>query len=194
MNTSSNQCRKEQIAAYLDGELDADARELFENHLALCAFCDAELNSQRRFILALDSTLTLSPDLPLPRNFTQIIAARAESDMSGVRDGIEPKRAARFCLILALAGFALLGAAAGKALLFSGQTIADKTLGIFGLLWTTLHDAAVGLTVIARVIGGGLVPESAFAGLAALLLALAVVLLSLLIASYHRHREMRLFE
>ena len=39
-----------------------------------------------------------------------------------------------------------------------------------------------------------LIPESPFAGLAALLLALGVVLLSLLISSYHRHHEMQLSE
>jgi hypothetical protein len=67
-------------------------------------------------------------------------------------------------------------------------------LGIFGLLWTALYDAAVGVTVISRVISRGLIPDSPFAGLAALLLALAMVLLSLLISSYHKHHEMRLSE
>ena len=114
--------------------------------------------------------------------------------MSGVRDGIEHKRAFRFCLILALASFALLGAAASRALFFSGRTVANQIFGIFGLLWTTLYDVAVGLTVISRVISGGIIPESPFAGLAALLLALGIVLLSLLISSYHKHHEMRLSE
>lgn len=130
----------------------------------------------------------------MPRNFAQIVAARAASDMSGVRDGIEHKRAFRFCLILALASFALLGAAASKAVFFSGRTVASQIFGIFGLLWTTLYDAAVGLTVISRVISRGIIPESPFAGLAALLLALGIVLLSLLISSYHKHHEMRLSE
>ena len=51
---------------------------------------------------------------------------------------------------------------------------------------------AVGLTVISRVISGGLIPESPFAGLGALLLALGIVVLSLLISSYHKHHDMRL--
>ncbi len=187
-------CQGEQIAAYLDGELDASAGVLFEQHLLECRLCNAELNSQRLFMRELDATLRLEPDLPVPSNFAQIVAARAESDMSGLRDGSEHKRAFRFCLVLALASFVLLGAAASKAVFFSGRTVANQILGIFGLLWTTLCDAAVGLTVISRVISGGLIPESPFAGLAALLLALGVVLLSLMISSYHRHREMRLSE
>ena len=75
------------IAAYLDGELDASAVALFEQHLLECRVCNAELNAQRLFMCELDSTLTLAPDLPVPSNFAQIVAARAESDMSGVRDG-----------------------------------------------------------------------------------------------------------
>ncbi len=193
MDNGNHLCR-EQIAAYLDGELDASAGALFEQHLLECRLCNAELNAQRLFMCELDATLTLAPDLPMPRNFAQIVAARAESDMRGVRDVREHKRAFRFCIILALASFALLGAAASKAVFFNGRTVANQIFGILGLLWTTLYDAAVGLTVISRVIGGGLIPESPFAGLAALFLALGVVLLSLLISSYHRHHEMRFSE
>ncbi|CAN5811070.1 hypothetical protein BH18ACI4_BH18ACI4_25410 [soil metagenome] len=194
MDNGNHQCPGERIAAYLDGELDASAGSLFEQHLLECRLCNAELNAQRLFMRELEVTLTQAPDLPVPSNFAQIVAARAESDMSGVRGGSEHKRALRFCLILALASFALLGAAASKAVLFSGRTVANQIFGIFGLLWTTLYDAAVGLSVISRVISGGLIPESPFAGLAALLLALGVVLLSLLISSYHKHQEIRLSE
>ena len=200
MDNGNHQCQREVIAAYLDGELDATAVAIFEQHLMACQECDVELNAQRLFMCELDATLTMSPDLSVPSNFAQIVAARAESDMSGVRDGREHKRALRFCLILALASFALLGAAASKSVFFSGRTIASQIFGLVGLGWTALYDAAVGLTVISRVLGGGLIPESPFAGLAALVLALGVVLLSLLISSYHRalpqaaHHEMRLSE
>jgi len=194
MDNTNHPYQVEQIAAYLDGELDPSAGVLFERHLLECPVCNAELNAQQLFMHELDATLTLAPDLPVPSNFAQIVAARAESDMRGVRDSREHKRAFRFCLILLLASFALLGAAAGKAVFFSGRTVASQIFGILGLLWTTLYDAAVGLTVISRVVSGGLIPDSPFAGLAALLLALGVVLLSLLISSYHRYHEMRLSE
>lgn len=187
-------CERQQIAAYLDGELDVSAGAIFEQHLLECRTCNSELNAQRLFIRELDATLTLPPDLPVPTNFAQLVAARAESDMRGVRETSEHKRAFRFCLLLAIASFALLGAAASKALFFNGRTLANQILGIFGLLWTTLYDAAVGLTVISRVLSGGLIPESTFAGLAALLLALGLVLLSLMISSYHRSNEMPLSE
>jgi hypothetical protein len=114
--------------------------------------------------------------------------------MRGVRDRLEHKRALRFCLILAFASFALLGVAASKSVIFSGQAITSKVLGILGLFWKALYDAAIGLTVISRVISRGLLPELHLAGLFALLLVLAVVLLSLLIAGYHRYHGTRLIE
>jgi len=194
MDDDNPLCQGEQIAAYLDGELDAGAGGLFEQHLLECRLCNTELNMQRLFMRELDATLRLDPGLSVPSNFAQIVAARAQSDMSGLRHGSEHKRALRFCLILSLASFALLGAAASKAVFFTGRTMASQIFGIFGVLWTTLYDAAVGLTVISRVISGGFIRESPFAGLTALLLALGVVLLSLLISSYHRHHEMRLSE
>ena len=194
MDKGVHLCQKEKIAAYIDGELDNSASALFEQHVLECRVCNVELNAQRLFMRELDATLMLAPDLPIPSNFAQIIAARAQSDMSGVRDRREHERAFRFCLILAVASFALLGAAAIKAILFGGQIVASQILGIFGLLWRTLYDAAVGLAVISRVISGGLIPEPPFAGLAALLLALGVVLLSLLISNYHRNHELRLSE
>jgi hypothetical protein len=194
MEPGDHNLQMEQIAAYLDGDLDASETALFELHLLECAPCNLELKAQRLFICELDATLMLAPDVPVPSNFARIVAARAASDMSGVRDGIEHKRAFRFSLILALAAFALIGVAASKSVFFSGRTVVNQILGICELLGTTLYDVAVGLTVISRVISGALIPESPFVGLAALLLALGIVLLSLLISSYHKHHAMRLSE
>ncbi len=99
--------------------------------------------------------------------------------MRGIRDRLEHKRAFRLCL--AFASFAFLGVAASKSVIFSGRAIASKLLGVLGLLWKALYDDALGLTVISKAISRGLLPESHLAGLFALLLVLAVVLLSLLI-------------
>jgi predicted anti-sigma-YlaC factor YlaD len=194
MTGSNLDCQAEQIAAYLDGDLDAGARVALEAHIQNCQSCVSELNAQRLFLLELETTLASTSNLPVPRDFAQIVAAHAESDMRGVRDWLEHKRALRFCLILVLASFVLLGVAASKSVIFSGRAITSKILGIIGLLWKALYDAAIGLTVISRVISRGLLPESHLAGLFALLLVLAVVLLSLLIAGYHRYHGTRLIE
>jgi anti-sigma factor RsiW len=194
MDNASHLFQIDQIAAYVDGDLDASACVLFEQHVVECPQCSSELNAQRLFMRELDATLTLPPDISVPGNFARIVAARAASDMSGVRDGSEHKRAFRFCLILALASFAMLGAAASKSLFFSGRTVGNQILGIVELLCTAVYDLAVGVTVISRVISGDVVPEASFAGLAALLLALGIVFLSLLISSYHKHHSIPLSE
>jgi anti-sigma factor RsiW len=191
---SNDNCRAEQIAAYLDGDLDAGACAALEEHFQNCQSCVSELSAQRFFMCELDATLASTSDLSVPRDFAQIVAAHAESDMRGVRDRLEHKRALRFCVILAFASFALLGIAASKSVIFSGRAIASKLLAVLGLLWKALYDAAVGLTVISRAISRGLLPESHLAGLFALLLVLAVVLLSLLISSYHRYHGTHLIE
>lgn len=189
-----NQCLNNQIADYLDGELDPNSAQAFEQHLSGCSSCQAEFRRQQRFILDLDSAMTVPADVPLPPNFTRIVAARAESDLSGMRDRVEHRRALRLCVILAFGGFTLIGAAAVKSILISSEAVAGAIVGVSSLILTTLQDALVGLTVIVRVISGGLLPESHFAGLEALLLALAVVLLSLLIGKYHRQSQVRIFE
>lgn len=191
---SNHNCQAEQIAAYLDDDLDAGACAALKEHFQNCQSCVSELNAQRLFICELDATLASTSGLPVPRDFAQIVAAHAESDMRGVRDRLEHKRALRFCLILAVASFALLGVAAWKSVVFSGRAIASKVLAVIGLLWKALYDAILSLTVISRAVSRGLLPESHLAGLFALLLVLAVVFLSLLISSYHRYHRTHLIE
>jgi hypothetical protein len=186
-------CPTDLIAAYIDGDLEPDARNSFEQHLSDCPACAGELQSQRLFMCELDSALAGASDMPMPRDFARIVAAHAESDMSGARTGAEHKRALRFCVILALASFALLGVAASKAVIRSLEVVATKFFGIVGLLGKAAYDAGVGLAVILRVAGRALLSDT-FSVLGLLILLLAVLLLSLLISSYHRYHRRRLYE
>ncbi len=192
--TNETKCRRDRIAAFLDGELDAAATGRLELHLRVCRPCNSELQAQQLFMCALDSAMSRTPDLPVPHNFSKMVAARAESDMRGVRERVERKRAFWFCVILAFSSFTLLGAAASKAVILNGEARVAKIIGVFEFLWTAFRDATVGLTVISRVVSGGLIPETPFVGLVALLLCLGIVLLSLLISSYHQHHEVQLSE
>lgn len=195
MKMINSQCRSEEIAAYLDGQLDSAGNIFFERHLEECTNCFEELHAQRSFMCELDFALAQTPELPIPRNFARIVAARAQSDMSGLRDRGERRRALRLSLLLVLTSFTLMGAATIKSLFFSGRSVAQKTLGVFDLLWSALRDAAIGLLVVARVLGRSLLPESYLASLTALvLLVIAVLTLSHLISRYHRHQRMRLFD
>ena len=191
MSASTNKlrCQSEQIAAYLDGDLDDNSCFELEQHIKQCASCSAELTEQRRLLCAFDSALSPSGELPLPRDFARIVAVHAESDMRGVRARAEHKRALRYCVLLLLASFALLGAATSKVVFGAGRAIVHRASGVFDLAWTSAYDALSGVTVISRVVGKGFIPGSYLARFAAIIfLALVVVLLSRLVAGYHRTR------
>lgn len=199
MEISNNTCQAEHIpanvSAYLDGQLDIAAIDQFEAHIAACQPCRTELNEQRQFLCELDSVLSTPKNLSIPKDFARIVSARAASDMRGVRSGGERRRALLLCLALALAAFVLLGATAGSSLLMSAALVTNKVLGVLSLLWTTLNDAVIGITIVSRVIVRMFLPESPLTNLAALVvLVLAVASLSHLIISYHRRGQMRLSE
>lgn len=189
MATTENTCRIEDIVAYIEGDLESDRRAALEDHVTHCAACAAELRAQRLFMCELNSVLASPFELEVPPNFAQVVAVHAESDMRGVRDRAEHKKALRFCVILGLGAFALLGVAASKAVLLSLSSGGAKFLGVLGLSSRAALDAATGLGSISRVVTRGVLPDSPLAGFTALLLVvLAIALLSLLIARYHRTR------
>ena len=189
MSNENYICRKENIAAYIDGDLEPAFRSAFEVHLEECASCTSELQAQQLFMCELDSALANPTELAVPANFARVVAVNAASDMSGARSAVEHARALRFCVVLGLAAFALLGVASSKALLLSAQSVSRKIFGVLSLLGQAVFNAVAGLTVISRVISRGLIPESRLGGLGVfLLIALAVGILSVLISRYHRTR------
>jgi Putative zinc-finger len=186
-------CHPELIAAYVDGDLESSVRISVEQHLLECEACEAELRNQRLLACELDSLFAEPALVPVPRDFARVVAAQAECDMSGARTRTEHKRAFRYCLILAFFSFALLGVATSKALLFSGQLLGSKVIGLIALAGKALYDAGTGFTVIMRVAAKALMPDG-FSVLVLLVLLLAIVLLSLLISGYHRFHRRGLYE
>lgn len=177
------------MAAYIEGDLEPGHRAALEEHIKQCARCASELQAQRLFMCELNSALASPFDLAVPPNFAQVVAVHAESDMRGVRDRSEHTRALRFCIILGLATFALLGVASSKAVILNVSSVAGKVFGVLGFLARTTFDAAGGFTLVSRVVSRGLIPDSRLAGLAGLVLVvLAGAVLSLLISRYHRTR------
>lgn len=189
MSTGNYICETENIAAYIEGDLEPALHTALEEHLKECPDCASELQAQRLFMCELDSALASPFDLAVPPNFAQVVAVHAASDMRGVRDRSEHARALRFCVILGLAAFALLGFASSKAIILSVRSFAGKVFGVLSFSADVIFNAAAGFTVISRVVSRGLIADSLFAGVAGLLLVvLAVVLLSRLLARYHRTR------
>jgi anti-sigma factor RsiW len=179
-------CEQNLIGAYVDGELDAELTVRLEDHLKDCADCQFELRAHRLFVCELDSVLTKSGGIPVPADFSRRIAARAANDMSGVRTRSENRKALAICLVLALAGFALIGATARDMLFLVAEKLVSKIFAVLGLLASTIYDAVAGLVVIVRVLGRRVIVETGSLWPMLALLAFGVLILSRLISNYHR--------
>jgi anti-sigma factor RsiW len=176
-------------AAYLDGELETAAADEFDAHTRACPACASALLEQRRLLCLLDSALdqTFEKRVQLPEGFTRQLRARAQNDLSGVRDARERRRALKICAALGLAAFALLGYAALDAVTGPALRAASAASGMLGVTGRASAEAGAGAGVVLRAVAGRLVAGSG--PLAALLLALLVaglVLLRRLISGYHR--------
>lgn len=188
MNTTATEiiCERNLVAAYVDGELDNGATRLFEDHLESCAECREELRAHRLFVCELDALLTDSDEIPVPDDFSRMVAARATSDMRGVRTGSEHRKALTICMILALAGSALLGATARDAVFLVVERFVATVIGLTSFVATFLYDIAAGLVVIFRVASRKFIIETGSLWPMLVLLAFAVLILSRLISNYHR--------
>ena len=187
--TSNDQkrCELEDVAAYLDGELSPAALETFEEHLKSCPDCTAELRNQRQLLCTLDFAFREPRSFELPRDFTRVVAAHAENDLSGMRQWRERRRALQLCAVLALVSFALLGAASRTLVFDPARSFLRVTGSLINLVWQAIHDAGTGIAVIVRVVGRAVVlgPHGLWL-LLALPLLVSLFLLPLLIAKYHR--------
>ena len=181
-----HECHTEDVAAYLDGELDPVASESFEAHLKTCARCTTELRNQRQLLCTLDFAFGGRP-FELPRNFSRVVATHAESDLSGMRKQTERRRALQLCAALALLSFALLGAATRALVLQPTRSFLRIAGSLFDLVGRALYDAGTGVAVIGRVVGRALILAPHGFGLVLVLpFVIAFALLPLLIVNYHR--------
>lgn len=189
MTSEDNICQSDQIAAFVDDELEPAHRLAFEEHVLVCESCAAELGAHRTFMRELDTALANRFDLEVPPNFAKVVAVHAENDMRGVREASEHRKALRYCIILGLIAFALLGVASSRAVLGRVESLFNAIFGIIGLFGRTVYDAMAGFSVLARVFRRGLIGNAGLAELVALLLFVFVIgLLTLLISRYHRTR------
>ena len=189
MTNDNNNCQSDQIAAFVDDELERVERLALEQHVLVCDRCATELRAHRTFMRELDTALASRFDLDVPPDFAKVVAVHAENDMRGVRDRSEHRRALRYCIILGLVAFALLGFASSRAVLASVQSFFRITFEIIELFGKTIYDAMAGFSVLARAFRRGLIGDAGLADLLALLLfVFAIGLLTLLISRYHRTR------
>ena len=179
-------CERNLIAAYIDGELDEDLTLRFEEHMQDCSSCRAELRDHRLFVCELDAAFADGTEMPVPADFSHIIATRATSDMRGVRTSAEHRKALGISLILALVGFALLGARERDTVLLVVGKFINAVFAVVSFVATSIYDTVVALVVVLRVLSGKFIGESGSFGPLLVLLLLAILLLSRLLSHYHR--------
>lgn len=180
-------CERNLIAAYVDGELATDLTLLFEDHLESCDECRAELRAHRLFVCELEAAMLESAEIPVPDDFSRMVAARAASDMSGVRTRSEHRKALTICAVLALFGFTLLGAAARNTVFLIAERFVGTVFSLIGFVGTAVYDTVAGFVVVFRVLSKKVIIDSGLlGGPLVVLLALAILILSRLISNYHR--------
>jgi hypothetical protein len=89
-------------------------------------------------------------------------------------------------MILALTGFALLGATARETVFLLAEKFVSTVVRLVSFAATTIYDTAAGLAVIFRVLSRKIIVESGSLGPLVVLLAVAILLLSRLLSNYHR--------
>ena len=179
-------CQKNLIAAYVDGELGDVATAIFEQHVEDCAECRNELRAHRVFVCELDAALTGDVDIPVPANFSKVIATRARSDMRGVRSAPEHRKAIAICVVLALIGFGLLSTTARENVILIVGRFISRVFSIASFVGGVVYDAVAGLVVITRVLGQKIVNETGSFAVVLVVLGAGVLFLSRLIHDYHR--------
>jgi anti-sigma factor RsiW len=131
-NSATEVCPRDDIAAYVDGELSEAQRTRLEQHVSGCETCSRSLMEQRQFLAVLSASLDSRSDLPLPKDFTKKVVASAESSVRGIRQPGELYTAVFICAALLI--FALFTLGFGSFEITSAVYGLGEKLFAFGLL------------------------------------------------------------
>ena len=145
----SNACPSPDIAAYIDGELDAEREIRLDAHFYQCAVCTAELNSQKQFLLCLDAGLKDKKELELPASFAKRVAVNAEANVSGLRRPSEFFNSIFICIAILLFILFASGADAGKVL-SGGYLVVEQALAVGGVFGHLIYDLFLGVAIVIR--------------------------------------------
>lgn len=163
-------CPAEDIAAYIDGELDAAREAEIEAHFVTCDDCNLELNLQKRFICSVSSGLKDEGVMELPIDFAKKIAVNAESTVSGLRPSRERFNAMFICAALSLFALFALGTEA-RDLLNLAYGLFEQTAAVGSLFGHLLYSFFLGVAIVLR----GIASRAGFESVAAVIFATACV-------------------
>lgn len=156
---TSSVCPSPEISAYIDGELSPGDELELELHMAGCRICTDDLNLQKSFLNALESSLEDERRIQLPKNFAKAIVATAESRVSGLRRPHERRNAAFICTALIAFSFFVLGSNADKTFA-AAAAVVDKIFAVIASVGHLVYDLALGSAIIFRSLASKLFFES----------------------------------
>ena len=147
----TTECPIEEIAAYIDGELDARQEMDLEVHFAACSSCVSELNKQKQFLLGLNMGLAREKELELPADFTRLVVTNAESTVSGLRKPRERFNALFICAALFLFVLFTVGPD-GRRVLDGFYSVFEQVVIVGGFFGHLIYAFFVGVAIIVRSI------------------------------------------
>lgn len=147
--SETQSCPRDDIAAYVDGELSSDAAADLERHIEACAICSRSLVQHRQFLAALSTSLEAGDQIDLPDDFTKKVVTNAESRVTGLRRPHEMFTAVFICAALFLFAIFALGGEAFSAASVVGS-IGEKFWTVGTFLLKFIANVAFAVTVIVR--------------------------------------------
>ena len=176
-NRTDKACPSDDIAAYIDGELEGDRLRLLECHLSECSVCAEELNDQKQFLLYLDTSLGMESELDLPESFAKSVVANAEANVAGLRRPSEIYHTVFVCAAVGL--FVLFAAGTESGGVLDGIYGAfDKVAVVAGFFGHLIYDLCLGIAIVLRSFTAQFRPDIVMAVLIAILLFVPTVFLS----------------
>jgi anti-sigma factor RsiW len=133
---------------YLDGELSPESEATFESHAANCPDCRIEIELHRKLAAGIEQLA--DEEIKLPDNFSKVVAANAESQVSGLRKSKE--RSVTFAILagLTILIFCVLGASFGAAARLAGFVF-ERIVSVVLVIGSFFSDLVLGIIVVARV-------------------------------------------
>ncbi|HUF05320.1 MAG TPA: zf-HC2 domain-containing protein [Aridibacter sp.] len=185
---SGADCANFDVAAYLDGEISPSEEILIEQHFSVCENCLSEFQLQKKMLSALDNALSYDPAVRgVPANFAKVVTVNAESSVTGIRNPPERFRALFVCAFLLLLVTVSLGTEAGSVAFDASQKAASQAFSVAGFIVHFLYEVGIGVGVVLRYVGQGVVYNSLVSAAVSLLFfTLSSVALSRMILRYNR--------
>ncbi len=145
-----NSCQHEVIIAYLDGELKPDEELELEFHFADCKPCADAINAHKKVSNSLEIILEDEmKHIKLPENFSKVVTAKAESNVSGLRQKKEISYAFLICAALVFFLTAGFGSKIDSFWAVPGKFV-DQFMAVVIFGAHLVYDAAIAVSVICR--------------------------------------------